>query len=144
MGSINSIPSLVQLMAWHRPCDMVNLLSHIYVFRFEWVKSANTVPYTNFLCRLYQSHIFITDILGNKLLTHPCECIFIHFKPDLHNLFHYMCEHIYEWCCMLIQPTSAISVYFVFIEFRHLNPKKPALLYLTRQWSVNLECEKCT
>ena len=45
-GIINYIASLVQIMAWRRPGDkplseplMVNLLTHIYVTRPQWVKS---------------------------------------------------------------------------------------------------------
>ena len=44
-GSINNIPSLVQIMAWHRPGDkplfepmMVSLRTHICVTRPQWVK----------------------------------------------------------------------------------------------------------
>ena len=43
-GSINNIPSLVQIMAWRRPGDkpssepmMARLLTHIYVTRPQWV-----------------------------------------------------------------------------------------------------------
>ena len=43
-GSINNIPPLVQIMAWHRPCDkplsepmMGSLLTHICVTRPQWV-----------------------------------------------------------------------------------------------------------
>ena len=45
-GPINNIPSLVQIMAWHRPGDkplseriMVSLLTHICVTRPQWVKT---------------------------------------------------------------------------------------------------------
>ena len=45
-GSINKIPALVQIMAWHRPGDkplsgpmMVGLPTHIYVTRPQWVKA---------------------------------------------------------------------------------------------------------
>ena len=44
-GPINNIPVLVQIMAWRRPGDkplseamMVNLPTHICVFRPQWVK----------------------------------------------------------------------------------------------------------
>ena len=44
-GPINSIPALVEIMAWRRPGDkplsepmMVSLLTHIYVTRPQWVK----------------------------------------------------------------------------------------------------------
>ena len=44
-GSINNIPSLVQIMAWRRPGDkplsepmMVSLLTHICVTRPQWLK----------------------------------------------------------------------------------------------------------
>ena len=44
-GPINKNPALVQIMAWHRPCDkplskpmMVRLLTHICVTRPKWVK----------------------------------------------------------------------------------------------------------
>ena len=49
-GQINNIPSLVQIMAWHRPGDkpsseamMVSLLTHICITRPQWVKAANIV-----------------------------------------------------------------------------------------------------
>ena len=45
-GSINNIPALVQIMAWHRPGDkplsepmMIILLTHICVTRPQWVNS---------------------------------------------------------------------------------------------------------
>ena len=45
-GSINDIPSLVQIMVWRRPSDkplsepiMVSLLTHLCVTRPQWVKS---------------------------------------------------------------------------------------------------------
>ena len=44
-GPIDNIPALVQIMAWHRPCDnplsepmMVRLPTHICVTRPQWVK----------------------------------------------------------------------------------------------------------
>ena len=44
-GPMNNIPALVQIMAWHHPGDkplsepmMVNLPTHIYVTRPQWVK----------------------------------------------------------------------------------------------------------
>ena len=44
-GPINNIPSLIQIMAWHRPGDkplsepmMVRSLMHIWVTRPQWVK----------------------------------------------------------------------------------------------------------
>ena len=47
-GPINNIPTLVQVMAWHRPGDkplsepmMVRLLTHICVTRPQWVKIIN-------------------------------------------------------------------------------------------------------
>ena len=46
-GPINTIPALLQIMAWHRPGDkplsepmMVSVLKHIYVTRPQWVKPA--------------------------------------------------------------------------------------------------------
>ena len=48
-GSINDIPALVQIMAWHRPGDkplsepmMVNLPTHICVTRPRWVNEEST------------------------------------------------------------------------------------------------------
>ena len=47
-GQINNIPSLFQMMAWHRPGDkplseamMVSLLTHICVTRPQWAKMQN-------------------------------------------------------------------------------------------------------
>ena len=44
-GLIDNIPSMIQIMAWHRPGDkplsepmMVRLPTHIYVTRPQWVK----------------------------------------------------------------------------------------------------------
>ena len=44
-GPINSIPAMVQIMAWRRPGDkplsepmMVSLLTHICITRPQWVK----------------------------------------------------------------------------------------------------------
>ena len=55
-GPINSIPALVQIMAWRRPGDkpsfeamMVSLLTHICVTRPQWVKHlAIPVPFYTF------------------------------------------------------------------------------------------------
>ena len=51
-GQINNNPALVQIMAWHRPCDkplsepmMVSLLTHICVTRPQWVKSTFNVAF---------------------------------------------------------------------------------------------------
>ena len=51
--SINNIPALVQLMAWHRPGDrplsepvMVSLPTHICVTRPQWVNSLYCVHHT--------------------------------------------------------------------------------------------------
>ena len=50
-GLINNIPALVQIMARRRPGDkplseaiMVNLLTHIFVTRPQWVKSSCIIP----------------------------------------------------------------------------------------------------
>ena len=49
-GPINNMPSLVHIMAWHRPGDkplsepmMVNLLTHICVTLPQWVKILHTI-----------------------------------------------------------------------------------------------------
>ena len=53
-GPINTIPSLVQIMAWCRPGDkpftepmMVNLLTHKYVTRPQWVKLKKIFFFSN-------------------------------------------------------------------------------------------------
>ena len=45
MGPINNVVALVQIMVWRRSGNkpssgpmMINLLTHIYVTRFQWVK----------------------------------------------------------------------------------------------------------
>ena len=60
-GSINNIPSLVQIMAWRRPGDkplsepmMVSLLTHICVTRPQWV---NRVHYSDVIMSAMASQI---------------------------------------------------------------------------------------
>ena len=63
-GSINNIPALVQIMAWHRPGDkplsepmMVSLLTQVRVTRPQWVKIWNTVE--TLYSTIYYSKYFI-------------------------------------------------------------------------------------
>ena len=65
-GPINSIPSLVQIMAWRRPGDkplsepmMVSLLSHICVIRPQCVKPA---------------YVVMPKILGMEALKNSLQC----------------------------------------------------------------------
>ena len=58
-GPINSIPALVQIMAWHRSGDkplsepmMENLVTHICVARPQWVKWAKFILPLNNICPL--------------------------------------------------------------------------------------------
>ena len=57
-GPINNIPSLVQIMAWHRPGDkplsepmMITLLTHICVTRPQWVKMQSLMNLDSTTCR---------------------------------------------------------------------------------------------
>ena len=67
-GSINNIPALVQIMAWHRPGDkplsepmMVSLPTHICVTWPQWVKT-NSFGFAVAL--------FLFDTDSSKTLTH--------------------------------------------------------------------------
>ena len=51
-GPINNIPSLAQIMAWHRPGNnplsepmMISLLMHICVTQPQWVNNSNFCPF---------------------------------------------------------------------------------------------------
>ena len=65
-GSINNIPALVQIMAWHRPGDkpfsepmMVNLPTHICVTRPQWVndKDGLTHQLNSQLCKFRSTYV---------------------------------------------------------------------------------------
>ena len=71
-GPINNIPALVQIMAWHRPGDkplsepmMVNLLTHIYVIRPQWVQMGYGRMFfiATAYCNLSGSHCWWHDII---------------------------------------------------------------------------------
>ena len=78
-GTINNIPALVQIMAWHRPGEtslreliMVSLLMHIWVTRPQWVIplctnffSRNTNMYLQFLSFLDTDMTQVVEILSH-------------------------------------------------------------------------------
>ena len=66
-GSINNIPALVQIMAWHRPCDkpssepmMVSLLMQICVARPQWVTCKQLVYF------FFQNIVLFFNVVQNK------------------------------------------------------------------------------
>ena len=72
-GPINNIPTLVQVMAWHRPGDkplsvpmMVRLPTHICVTRPQWVK----------VCRCHIMYVVCIISSGNGLS--PCKIYVIY------------------------------------------------------------------
>ena len=81
-GSINNIPALVQIMAWHRPGDkplsepmMVSLLTHICVTRPQWVN----------LMRVSVSSFLIT--VSTRCSGHLLFLIFSHNITDFSRPF---------------------------------------------------------
>ena len=74
-GLINSIPVLVQIMAWRRPGDkplsepmMVNLLTHICVTRPQWVNSVYIEQYAfaDTTHRYHQVPLYVISNLQKK------------------------------------------------------------------------------
>ena len=73
-GPINNIPTLVQVMAWHRPGDkplsepmVVNLLTHICVTRPQWVKWD------------------VFQMLVSEKLPHFCDTLLVNLHCEIHH-----------------------------------------------------------
>ena len=71
-GLINNIPALVQIMAWRRAGDkplsepmMVNLLTHIYVTRPQWVKKYLLIEHFGRVTISYESSWLALYIVPN-------------------------------------------------------------------------------
>ena len=84
-GSINNIPSLVQIMAWGRPGDkplsepmMVSLLTHICVNRPQWVKARKQ--------RMWKSQYKANTIMNWVQLYHSHIC---HYGDERHTVVYY-------------------------------------------------------
>ena len=87
-GSINNIPTLVQIMAWRRPGDkplsepmMVTLSTHICITRPQWVKS---IVFLALLAICLNGYLLIYGIVHRKIfLVYVGRCLlFTVFRYD--------------------------------------------------------------
>ena len=138
-GSINNIPTLVQVMAWRRPGDkplsepmMVRLPTHICVTRPQWVncmkftyhslvtsrcgisKEINTTLYVCCkLCRstcIIQAIFHLTALVFCKYYVKCSESIYYSTTSDSHFMFKYR-YHGYKFCHLVLPRLQMLSFY---------------------------------
>ena len=100
--SVNSIPAMVQIMAWHRPGDkslsepmMVSLLMHICVTRPQWVKVVITGSKEVVIMTTYVSAC-CDDKVGIMTTFRVFSCLF------LDGMYYGMALSIYPSVCLSV------------------------------------------
>ena len=111
-GSINNIPALVQIMAWHRPGDkllsepvMVNLPTHICVTRPQWVNGCVCLCFIFFSCYLIvaaTNGCYFADDIFNRIFVKENLCLWIQISlkfvaEDLIDKLSALVE-VMAWC----------------------------------------------